>query len=250
MSTLHKQQILGKTIWKGNQISFVPDGNYWREYQDGKLKFDAGFTNITCAQNYIDNKDKYEEDLSMLGYFSDGNGYKYNSDSMQSNITIKDKFFNMISYLKDKITNTVKKDKYRTTNFQDLIDYIILLEEENDEGIFASVGLEPGKTPIIASISSRDLTKSMVRVKSSNIWSYNINIKDIKDKTGTVYVQFKNKKGGPGDIYCYYDVPINVWRKWLSSPSAGHYFWKYIRNRMKYSKLTGDKKGKLKNAIN
>ena len=103
---------------------------------------------------------------------------------------------------------------------------------------------------IEAAISTKDLTKNMVRVKSSNIWAYNMNIRDRKDKVGDVLVQFKGKNGGPDDIYIYYDVPVMVYRRWHSAPSKGHYFWQYIRNVYKYAKLTGDKKTKLKNGIN
>lgn len=103
---------------------------------------------------------------------------------------------------------------------------------------------------ILASISSKDIAKSMVRVKSSNVWAYNINIRSNKDRTGDVYVQFKDNRGGPGDVYVYYDVPVVMYRRWHSAPSVGHYFWKYIRNNFKYSKLTGDKRGKLRNAVN
>lgn len=78
---------------------------------------------------------------------------------------------------------------------------------------------------IEASISTRDLTKNLVRVKSSNIWAYAINIKDRKDKTGDVVVQFKGRNGGPDDIYIYYDVPVMVYRRWISASSKGHYFW-------------------------
>ena len=106
------------------------------------------------------------------------------------------------------------------------------------------------KYVINAAISSKDLTKNMIRVKSSNIWAYNMNIKDRKDKTGDVLVQFKGKNGGPDDIYIYYDVPVMVYRRWHSAPSKGHYFWQYIRNVYNYAKLTGDKRTKLKNGIN
>ena len=63
-------------------------------------------------------------------------------------------------------------------------------------------------------------------------------------------VQFKAKEGGPGDIYIYYDVPFTLFRRWQATQSKGHFFWKHIRNYFKYSKLTGDKIGKLPNAIN
>lgn len=103
---------------------------------------------------------------------------------------------------------------------------------------------------IFASMSSKDLTKNMVRVRSSNIWAYNINVRKADDRTGDVYVQFKGPNGGPDDIYVYYDVPVVVYRKWHTAPSKGHFFYQYIRNNFKYAKLTGDKKTKLKNGVN
>lgn len=98
--------------------------------------------------------------------------------------------------------------------------------------------------------SSRDMLKNIVRVKSSNVWGYYLDIKNRKDKTGDLIVQFKNKTGGPGDVYMYFDVPVMLYRKWHSATSVGHFFWQYIRNDFKYRKLTGDKRGKLKNAVN
>ncbi len=103
---------------------------------------------------------------------------------------------------------------------------------------------------VLAAINTRNLAQNLVRVRSSNIWSYGLNVKDRKDKTGDLLVQFKNTNGGAGDLYIYYDVPTMVYRRWQSAPSKGHYFWIYIRNNYKYSKLTGDKHGKLKNAVN
>lgn len=105
------------------------------------------------------------------------------------------------------------------------------------------------RTAILASTTSRDLMKGIVRVKSSNIWGYNINVKD-KNNFGDVIIQFKGENGGPGDVYLYYDVPVRVYRRWHSAPSKGHYFWRYIRNNYQYSKLTGNKRGKLRNAVN
>ena len=96
---------------------------------------------------------------------------------------------------------------------------------------------------ITAAISSRDITKDMVRVKSSNIWSYNINIRN-NDNVGDVYVQFKSSRGGPGDIYVYYDVPVRTYRRWHSAPSKGHFLWQEIRGKFRFAKLTGDKKTK------
>lgn len=98
--------------------------------------------------------------------------------------------------------------------------------------------------------STREITQNLVRVKSSNVWAYGVEIKDNDAKEGDVYVQFKGKNGGPDSIYVYYSVPLGVWRKILSSPSKGHAVWKYLRNNFFYSKLTGNKRGMLPNAIN
>ncbi len=134
-------------------------------------------------------------------------------------------------------------DKTRTVNSPDeLLSYLI--QELGDPfGDATSFVVRAGKT-------ARDIANNMVRVKSSNLWSYGIDIKRAGDKAGTVVIQFKGKNGGPGDIYMYYDVPISVWQKMLSAPSKGHAFWKLIRNNYAYRKLTGDKRGKLPNAVN
>ena len=102
----------------------------------------------------------------------------------------------------------------------------------------------------ITAASAKDVAKGLVRVKSSNIWSYMMDIANRKDKTGTLYIQFKGKHGGPGDIYCYYDVPVMLYRKFVGALSKGHFFWMYIRNEFSYSKLTGNKRGLLPNAVN
>ena len=103
---------------------------------------------------------------------------------------------------------------------------------------------------IIMAASARELTENMVRVKSSNLWSIKINVKNMGDDTGDIYIQFKDSKGGPGDVYVFFDVPVKVYQRFVASPSKGHYFHVHIRNKYYYSKLTGDKRGKLKNAIN
>lgn len=139
------------------------------------------------------------------------------------------------------------------TSIDELIIHLDELMSANEIDIFSCAAIcnpTDSKTVVQAAISSRDLSKNLVRVKSSNMWAYTINIKQYGDKTGDVLVQFKGKNGGPGDIYMYFDVPVNIWRRWLSAPSKGHFFWENIRNVYKYRKLTGDKRGKLKNAVN
>lgn len=106
------------------------------------------------------------------------------------------------------------------------------------------------RSAVTAAINTKDLTKGMVRCKSSNVWAYNMNIRDSKSSTGDMLMQFKGKNGGPGDIYIYYDVPVRLYRRMHTATSKGHFFWQFIRNAFSYSKLTGNKRGVLPNAIN
>lgn len=103
---------------------------------------------------------------------------------------------------------------------------------------------------VMAAIDTKNLAQNLVRCKSSNVWAYGMNIKDKKDKTGDLLMQFKGKNGGPSDLYIYFDVPVTIYRRLQSAPSVGHFFWLNIRNNYKYSKLTGNKRGVLPNAIN
>ena len=128
-----------------------------------------------------------------------------------------------------------------------------LCDKYFDEAIFESCYLKfnDENETILAAVSTRELTKNMVRVRSSNLWSVGININSRKDKFGDMFIQFKaDKTGGPGDIYQYFDVPVNLYRKFIGSTSLGAFFWIYIRNVFKYRKLTGSKRGVLPNAIN
>lgn len=121
-----------------------------------------------------------------------------------------------------------------------------------DDSVFINMAFTAlsDRQAVLAAINTRNLANDLVRVRSSNVWAYGLNIKNRKDKTGDLLVQFKNKNGGAGDVYIYYDVPVMIYRRWQSAPSKGHYFWVYIRNNFNYSKLTGDKRGKLGNAVN
>ena len=104
--------------------------------------------------------------------------------------------------------------------------------------------------PIMAKsdrFSTRDFIKKLIRVKSSNLWSYAFQPKDYNK--GDMLIQFKGANGGPDDIYIYYDVPSKLWQKFVAAPSKGHFMWQYIRNVFKYAKLTGDKRTHLPNGI-
>lgn len=132
---------------------------------------------------------------------------------------------------------------------------LIYLDGLDDKSVFASVSFRGTELRSILGKSdrrsAREASANLIRVKSSNLWSYGMELKDTKSGVGDVYIQFKGKNGGPvGGLYRYYDVPVSLWRKFVSAPSKGAFFWKYIRNNFLYSKLDGDKRGKLKNAVN
>lgn len=95
--------------------------------------------------------------------------------------------------------------------------------------------------------TTQDFVKKLARVKSSNVWSYAFQPKD--ETKGDMLMQFKQKDGGPGDIYIYYDVPSKIWQRLVAAPSKGHAFWELIRNVFTYAKLTGDKRTHLPNGI-
>lgn len=98
----------------------------------------------------------------------------------------------------------------------------------------------------VTAASTRDISKNLVKVQSSNLWAYNIQLHNSDPTMGNVIIQFKGSHGGPGDIYVYYDVPLKLWRRFIGAPSKGHFFWKYIRDRFQCAKLTGDKQLKQK----
>lgn len=93
---------------------------------------------------------------------------------------------------------------------------------------------------IAAATGSGDISNHIIRVHSSNVYGYYMDVRRHTDRTGTLYIQFL-KNGQPGDIYAYYDVPVEIGRKLASTSSKGHYVWKYIKNKYQTAKLTGDK---------
>lgn len=137
------------------------------------------------------------------------------------------------------------------------IEFIDFIQNVLDTYNIADVKLVPLKSNIRINgvvisaasdkISTRDMMSKMLRVKSSNMWSYAFQPKDYN--TGTMLIQFKGAKGGPEDVYVYYDVPNKLWQKFVAAPSKGAFFWRHIRNVFKYSKLTGDKRTKLANGV-
>lgn len=104
-------------------------------------------------------------------------------------------------------------------------------------------------------LSTKDFVQKLQGVNSSNIWAYAFMAKTMD--MGDMLVQFKGKSGldgrsgGPGDIYIYYNVPNKIWQRFYLAESKGGFFWKHIRNntKIRYAKLTGDKRTKLPHGI-
>lgn len=227
-----------------------------------------GFRSVAQAEEYLENydwKNATEQELVKQGFdeefefILDMYGFsRMEEDEVEVNQYSREVEEGKFVHIKD-LGNQKEVEVYTLEesdvfdDFNALTKHLDSLFNSGENSILSSQTVDSTSTlniTINAAISTRDLAKNLVRVKSSNLWAYTINIRDRKSKVGDVLVQFKGPKGGPGDIYLYMDVPISLWRKWLSAPSKGHFLWKYIRNDFLYRKLTGDRKGKLHNAIN
>lgn len=146
-------------------------------------------------------------------------------------------------YLSNSICSVAKtieviESSIRRYGFGDIISFVEMSQEE-----------------ITAAINTRDLTRDLVRVQSSNVYKIGFHAKKYEDRDGTLFIQFlgKDNRGfrtGPGPLYCYYEVPKKVYRGLVGASSKGAYVWRYIRNVYSYSRLDGSKRGVLPNAVN
>ena len=217
----------------------------------------SGFFSVEAAENFLNARNYIQASVDHIDIASDDFAYileAYAFEPVGDNRWLTEineaQLFLTIDDNEAILNVELPSKSVDVRTFDRLDDLILALDGFYESGdIYTSSAITVGQY-ISAAINVRDLAKNLVRVRSSNVWAYGMNLRDRKDKTGEVVVQFKGTKGGPGDIYIYYDVPLVVWRKWLSATSKGHYFWQYIRNAYAYSKLTGDKRGKLRNAIN
>lgn len=214
-----------------------------------------GFKTVRTAENFLNNHNYIAATIDFLPISADDieyavEVYGFKSDPKTHQFKRKDGTTLAVSG-DDILKVTVQQLKKHPRTFKDTEKLLLYLDSITDQDeVFANaICSQSGFQPITAK-SSRDITRNLVRVKSSNVWAYGVDIKDDKGTVGDVYVQFKAKNGGPGDVYKVYDVPISIWRKFIGAPSKGHFYHKYLRNNFYYSKLTGDKKGKLPNAIN
>lgn len=198
--------------------------------------------------------DRQAESLNMLGYFKNATGdFVCGLVDGPSKVVCSDtgKFLFIRS-----ATNTVSVTP--KPSFESLVNHILDFQYTNsgyeyfESKDLYSTSCVSGLMYVYAKTdkkSSRKASQNLIRVKSSNVWAYSYDIELGRNK-GYLYVQFKNKNGGPGDVYQYFEFPVKLWKKFVTAPSKGHFFWRYVRNNFRYRKLTGDKRGKLINAIN
>ena len=222
-------------------------------------KWGTGFQTVKSAEFFLAHRDITAATESKLPINDDDLDFVstvYGAQWKGNNQLVSDTFTLTIPH--DFYKNHQVKLKANVTGDPDkMIDDIQQLLVELDalaDPVFSSVTYRGTELRSILAKStrrsSRHIVKDLIRVKSSNIWSYGVEVKDKDFTVGDVYVQFKGKNGGPDDVYKYYDVPVKLWRKFVGAPSKGAFLWKYLRNNFYYSKLTGDKKGVLPNAVN
>ena len=249
----------------GYSLYKLRDGSYSIVKGSTATKWGSGFQSIEAAENFMNSHNYIVAtssiipiSISDLEFVEKAYCGLYDGPYFYEPLEITEDCSIISEYTEDPngdiITVTVRQDGKRDETYREMDPLLDRLDEIVDNRLIASAilrGIELRQ--ILAkslSRSSREITKNLVRVASSNVWAYGVEIKDKDSKVGDVYVQFKGKNGGPEHIYKYYDVPITLWRKFISAPSKGHFVWKYLRNNFHYSKLTGDKRGVLKNAIN
>lgn len=277
------QQITSTKYTGPHELSLrkASDGSFYI-FKNGKMAdWGVAFQTIHSAETFLSERDYIKASTSNIGFNT--SDIEFIQDMYGKSIikhddrgplfdvyAINDKYSIAANLVKDPIdsedcivVNLIKDNdvKHQFTNMHRLLP---ILDNLINASLVAITSCNTKESKVVSAAknnkyaknsqssrrTARDIVRDLVRVKSSNVWAYGIEIKDRKDKMGDVYVQFKGKNGGPGAVYRYFDVPLRVWRQVLSYPSKGAAIWKFLRNNFKYSKLTGDRKGKLPNAIN
>lgn len=101
--------------------------------------------------------------------------------------------------------------------------------------------VEPARAPERESILgvdqfTRDLIMGrMYDVTSSNVHSIGMRIDEPSSRTGQLFIRFlggdSQNRAGLGSMYEYRDVPVDLFREFLSAASKGTFVWDHIRVR-------------------
>jgi hypothetical protein len=248
-----KKNEFGRTIYRYENIVATQTNNKLNVTISDEPKYSAGFVNINSVSKFLDEEAIWNTDFYDLGFEQTSDTcWEYHENSLDIVITYDtfNETFEICSNLGKPRPDWIKSG---IRSGIDVIRYIFdIFDKCKVDPIKSACICDPNADmqAVTAAISSRNLSSKLQRVKSSNLWSYAFDTSDRDAKFGTMLIQFKGRQGGPGDIYQYFDVPINLWRRFISANSKGHFFWVYVRNNFKYRKLTGDKRGKLPNAVN
>ena len=93
----------------------------------------------------------------------------------------------------------------------------------------------PEVPPSIDQFTADLLYGRMHLVTSSNVHSIGMQIEQVGDRSGTLYVRYLGGRGrhraGPGSLYAYYDVPVDLYRDFLIASSNGIFVWDNLRVR-------------------
>lgn len=246
--------VYGREMYRKDNITATQHKDKMFVTIDGEPKYSAGFVNISAVESFFKEFQEYDTNLYDLGFVKTSDT-TWEYDNKGLNIVISYDTYNETFDISTNEADGIP-GSYNYCNMRSIFEVIRKLfnifDRFNIDPIQSACMCDPDADmkAVTAAISSRNLSKNLQRVKSSNLWSYGFDSNDSKSRFGTMLIQFKGNQGGPGDIYQYFDVPINLWRRFISAKSKGHFFWVYIRNNFNYRKLTGDKRGKLPNAIN
>ena len=239
---------------KQNVKVIAHEGLYFIELNGRIPKWQTGFSTIECAKKFISTHPIASATQENIGYSPDDVEFiidTYGFQAKGNNIWTLRRGDTLFYLTPDEDILRMNADTDGTCELFIGTDSII---ERLDRGqdvfsAFMLIDSSDRYKVIECATNSRDMTKNMIRVKSSNLWSYGISIKDARSDKGDVVIQFKGRNGGPGDIYQYFEVPVRLWRRFIVAPSKGHFFWQYLRNNFTYRKLTGDRKTHLKNGV-
>ena len=101
--------------------------------------------------------------------------------------------------------------------------------------------VEPARAPERESILNVDqfthdlIMGRMYDVTSSNVHSIGMRIDEPSDRTGALFIRFlggeSQHRAGLGAMYEYRDVPVDLFREFLSAASKGTFVWDHIRVR-------------------
>ena len=150
---------------------------------------------------------EFQDAMNMLGLEKDTDPFYSNTDVYKmSVITDSGKYIDVrvikyddvleVDYWIDnkRVPNSSKPAD--TSNISKTVRNIERMFKKHGYEIFANTTIisKNDRVAVMAAINTKNMSQDLVRVRSSNLWSYGLNIKNRKDKTGDILIQFKNSR--------------------------------------------------------